>query len=412
MTAAPAEHLSGTPLDSAPSRTGLASWGFVGLNLIFLFASAAVSSFFHLQPYLESLGLAPAWVGFVISADSLASFFLQPLLAPFLHAGNARPWMCSGILVMAVSLLAYGYAESLAFLVTVRILQGAGFVCLISALMAAMVSYIPPSLSGQAFGIISLVRLVPFAFIPPVVGLLLDGYLHFPGVLGCFAVLMFICLPVLLLIKPASRAGGGERPASVGFKGLIDDLKDRRVVLLLAANVVFFVTYTIIFFYLAGLGRSAGIRGTPLFFTIATSAMIVVRLFGNPFFDRVNKSLVAAVCLVVLGVASPLLARAGEWDFLAWAAVFGLAWGVSIPLMNALLFDISRPAYRGLNINLALIAMQGGFFLGPLAGGVVLGGFGYKAVFYLCLPLSLICAFLLRKIPGGRKEEFRHGNRR
>jgi predicted MFS family arabinose efflux permease len=410
MSVAPAGHLPGNPLDLPSSRAGLTSWGFVGLNIVFLFASASVSSFFHLQPYLESLGMAPAWVGFVISADSLASFFLQPLLAPFLHAGNARRWMVSGIMVMALSLLAYSHVEGLASLVIVRILQGAGFVCLISALMAAMVSYIPPSLSGQAFGIISLVRLVPFAFIPPLVGFLLGRYLHFPGVLGCFAVLMLLSIPILLLMRPPSPDGGGQNSASVGLKGLIEDLKDPPVLLLLGANLVFFVTYTIVFFYLAGLGREAGISRTPLFFTIATSAMIAVRLFGNPFFDRVNKSAVACLCLIALAIAFPLLARAGEWDFLALATFFGLAWGISIPLMNALLFDVSRPAFRGLNINLAIIAMQGGFFLGPLAGGVVLGAWGYNVVFYLCSPLCLICAFLLRKIPGRREKEFRDGN--
>jgi MFS family permease len=206
MSASPAEHLPGRPLDLPSSRAGLASRGFFGLNMIFFFASAAVSSFFYLQPYLESLGLAPAWVGFVISADSLASFFLQPFLAPFLHPGNARRWMFSGILVMGVSLLAYGYVESLGSLVIVRVLQGAGFVCLVSALMAAMVSYIPPPLSGQAFGIISLIRLVPFAFIPPLVAFLLGRHFSFPWVLGCFAVLLFLSIPILLLMRPSSPA--------------------------------------------------------------------------------------------------------------------------------------------------------------------------------------------------------------
>ena len=65
------------------------------------------------------------------------------------------------------------------------------------------------------------------------------------------------------------------------------------------------------------------------------------------------------------------------------------------PLLNAMVFDASPPPLRGVNLNLTLVAMQGGFFLGPLAGGLVLAACGYTVLFMLCCPLTLLALGVL-----------------
>lgn len=52
-----------------------------------------------------------------------------------------------------------------------------------------------------------------------------------------------------------------------------------------------------------------------------------------------------------------------------------------MPLLNALIFDLSQPETRGLNQNLGLLMLQCGFFLGPLAGGWLLPRGGYPLLF-------------------------------
>lgn len=377
-------------------KESLASPGFVGLNGVFLIASAAISSFFYLQQYLQSLGVSPEWTGLIIGGDAAASILLQPFLAPFLHAGNARRWMLAGIAVMAGSLFCYGWAHGLTALLVVRMFQGAGFACLMAAMMAAMAAYIPASLSGRAFGYISLVRLVPYALVPPLVTSLVGKHFTFPEVVAGFAVLVLLSVPLFCLVRPPTEPAAREPiRQGAGFTGLADNLRKVPVVLLLGANLLFFVSYTIVFFYMVGFSRQAGIAQPGLFFTIATAVMIVVRLFGSSFFDKVSKPLVSLVCLVVLAAGFILLAHSRGWVFLFLAVVFGSAWGVVMPLLNALVFDVSEPRFRGLNLNLALVAMQGAFFLGPLVGGVVVGTWGYSALFYSCCPLSLLAGLLL-----------------
>lgn len=375
--------------------------GFIVLTVLFFLTSSAMAAFFQLHSYLQSIRVSPAWIGFIIGADSLASFVVQPVCAPYLHPGNGRLWMAVGILVMAAALLAYSSGKSLGALVVIRIVQGAGFVCFLAAMMAAIVAYIPPPQSGRGFGFLSLVRLLPYAVVPPAMTSLMGRSITFPTILAGFSLLIVFSLGLLFFVRPTvgprgDKQSGGTGP--VGIRGAIEGLKDRWILALLAVNLLVFICYTIVFFYISGYGRHAGIAGTGLFFTIATIMMVVVRLFGSAFFDRYDKSRITAWCLAILAAAFLFLPCGRGWNFYALALVFGLGWGAIMPLLNALVFDASLPHLRGVNLNMALVAMQGGFFLGPLAGGLVLASAGYTTLFVLCCPLSLLAlAFVALK---------------
>ncbi|MBP1734355.1 MAG: major facilitator superfamily 1 [Deltaproteobacteria bacterium] len=377
----------------SPGNDSLFNAGFISLTALFFLTASAMAAFFQLQPYLQSIHVNAVWIGFIIGADSLASFIIQPVCAPYFHQGNGRLWMTVGILVMAASLFAYTSGRSLGALVTIRIIQGAGFVCFLAAMMAAIVAYIPPSRSGQGFGILSLVRLFPYAVVPPVMTFLMGRSVTFPDILAGFALLISFSLMLLFFVRPVVRSNsdaqtGGIGP--VGIRGAIEGLKDRWILALLAVNLLVFICYAAVFFYILGYGRSAGIHRTDLFFTIATIMMVVVRLFGSALFDKFDKRRMAAGCLVILATAFLFLPYGREWGFYFLASIFGLGWGVLMPLVNAMVFDASASHLRGINLNLTLVAMQGGFFLGPFAGGIILAGTGYTVLFILCSLLSFI----------------------
>lgn len=393
--------------------------GFVIFAALFFFTSSAMAAFFQLQPYLQSIRVNPAWIGFIIGADSLASFIIQPICAPYLHPGNARRWMVVGVLVMAASLLAYSFGKNLAMLVTIRIVQGAGFVAFLAAMMAGIVASIPSSKSGQGFGFLSLVRLLPYALVPPAVTFLIDNSISFPLVLAGFAVLISLSLLSLLRLTTSSTgrkeaaASPSGRPAPsrtsdgpAGLRGTIEGLKNRQIQALILVNLIVFVCYTTAFFYISGYGKQTGLAGTSLFFTIATAMMVVVRLLGGTLFDRFDKTRLTVWCLAVLAISFFLLPYARGAGLHCLAALFGLAWGVVMPVLNALVFDASPPRLRGVNLNLTLVAMQGGFFLGPLAGGFALAASGYTMLFTLCCPITLIAIGALLYGRSGKDSSF------
>lgn len=370
---------------------------FIILGGLFFITSAVMAVFFQLQQYLASLGIDPGWFGFIIGADSLAALFLQPLLSPFLHGGNARKWMLIGLTGMIAALFLYRPAVTIMSLVAVRMLTGAGFICFVSAMMAMIVDYIPVQKSGQAFGYLSLTRLMPYAVVPPFVGALslLSG--GFTVMLMYSACLITLSLLILLLIKSPAKTIDEVSTKKQGFtrREVLEDIKDRSVLILFLVNLLLYSGYTAVFFFLKDYGIKIGIANPGIFFTIATAAMIGIRLLSGTLFDKLNKVSLTAWSLTGLTVCYVALAHThSQGLFYALSLLFGIGWGIVMPLLNALMFDLSQPRFRGLNLNLSLVFMQGSFFIGPFMGGFVMTTFGYKGLFYLCGVLSIITAGL------------------
>ncbi len=372
---------------------------FILLNVVLGSAAAVMALFFQFHDHLRMLGIDPRWYGFLLGADSITGIVLQPFLSPYLHGGNAKKACAAGISVMAVSLLLYSFAMTPLTIACVRIIHGTGFVVLIAAVMALFASHIPPEKSGESIGIISITRLIPYALIPPAVVYLTGGSFGFASICTIVAGIVILFLVPLLFVRPLPEDRGGPEKGA-GLKGLAEDVRSGPVMKLLAVNVIFYSAYTLLFFFFKDFGTQRGMRNPGYFFTVAMVAMIIVRLAGSRYFDRMNKARVCAFSMGILAIChAAILVSRGPAAFLCLAAAFGVLWGVGIPLLFALVFDISEPRFRGLNLNLSLVMMQAGFFVGPLAGGFILARWGYGPLFIFCGLLNAFGAVMLALPP-------------
>ncbi|HOV85269.1 MAG TPA: MFS transporter [Syntrophobacteraceae bacterium] len=132
------------------------------------------------------------------------------------------------------------------------------------------------------------------------------------------------------------------------------------------------------------------------FFTVSALLMIAVRLLAGRFMDRMDKTRALRIFILLLIPCYLLFGRMDSPGTLGiMAACYGLCIGFLMPLLNAALFLASPPTLRGLNTNLALFAMDAGFFLSPYAGGAFLAAGGsFDLLFALCAAV-LSMAFLL-----------------
>lgn len=385
----------------------LFSIGFLTINLQFVLVTAIAALFFAFSGYLQHAGIAPATAGFIISADALAALIIQPLIAPLVHAGTARRWLLGGSLVLSLALFMVGHVTSVPLLIIARLTQGAGFICVLSALITLLVRFIPPGMSGRAFGWVSLVRLIPYALVPLFFDLLAIAPASFGTVLNVAALIALV--PVLALLLPTSRqAENSDDTRPPGLSGMAASLRSRPVVLVLLSALLFFCGYSAIFFFLKQFGPTKGIVNAGLFFTIATLAMIVVRLCGSWLFDRYSKALLCAAGLLLAAACYALLPLCDTSRmFFILAGFSGLGWGIAMPLQAAAMFDISPPAVRAMNQNLLIVMMQGGFFMGPFLGGQLIARFGYGTLF-VCMAITTLVAGLLMlgvRSPAAGEEE-------
>ena len=371
---------------------------FILLNLQFMLVTCVTALFFQFHSYLGQQGFSEEIAGLIIGADALASLIMQPLVALLIYPGSARRWLLGGSLVFAAALFLEGQFTSFAPLLAARLLQGAGFSCVISALISLIVVTIPPGMSGQAFGWISLVRLIPYAVMPPLLGALGVLPAAFGQVLQWSALIAL--LPVVMMLFSRSR-GGVAVEVPLGMAGAHASLRRRPVVLLLVASVSLYAGYAAVFFYLQQLGAAHGIANSGFFFSLATLVMMLTRFFGGMLFDRYDKVNLSTAGFLIIAVSYALLPFADHPSFFFVLALpLGLGWGVVMPLQSALMFDRSSVAARALNQNLLMAMMQVGFFAGPAAAGVLLAAAGFTGLFAAAAMATLVAALTTAALRG------------
>ncbi|HOV85270.1 MAG TPA: hypothetical protein PLM79_02850 [Syntrophobacteraceae bacterium] len=225
----------------------LFSFEFVSLNLVAFFAFCNMSVFYSFFTYLERIGIAPEWRGFLIGLEPMAAFALRLAVVPVLHAGNAATGMLIALTMIVAALFSYGWVVTIPGLIVLRIFHGAAFVLLVSACMSLAVCFIPRVRSAQGFGVLSVSILLPYAVVPPVTEALLRHWQSEQDIYRSVTVLAIPAFAVLRVLRGrlgkvlCSLEGALTRRPTPEEIRL--DLKERPVVLLLAVNLlVYFST--------------------------------------------------------------------------------------------------------------------------------------------------------------------------
>jgi predicted MFS family arabinose efflux permease len=377
-------------------QESLLSKEFVTINAASFLAYINMAVFFQLHQYLLTLPIDPRFAGFLIGVFSLAGVFMQPLLSPFIKPRNAGRTIVTGVCMTIAALLLYRWADSFPALLVLRIFHGVGFITFVTGMNAIMVSFIPASKSGQAFGIVSVSLLLPQAVVPALLGWMGLGPAHFVDILSVTAVLMVPTAVVTLFVlkKRRPEKPGTHHTETDTWRELKENLRDTRIRALLFTNFLNFLAYTPVFFFIKEYAEGKGIANPGSFFSVATGAMIVIRLLGGVLFDRLEKGRMLVVSLGLLSIGYTLLILVTPGLFLILAFILGVAWSLFMPFLNALLFDCSRPSARALNLNLSMALLQSGYFVGPIIGGLILHEAGYGAVFLYCGSMTFIGACL------------------
>ncbi len=359
-------------------------------------AYANISVFFGFYDHLRTLSIDPADYGVLIGALAAVALLVRPVISPFFHAGNARSLLFLGTSLAVASLAAYSLADGFWSLLLIRLLHGISFAVVGTALMTLIVEVIPKNRSAQFFGYIAVVTLIPNTLVPPFLpflGKLLGGFNH---ILLAFAALTLLMFPLVWSVEKGSDKEDKKPVSGLTGQEILEDLQDPRVLLLLLSMLMLYCGHALIFFFLDGYGRSIGVAYAGVFLTLSTIGEIGVRVVAGSFFDRCDKIRLSICTLVGLALCYFLLALIpGMWLLFALGLLFGLGWGIAMPVFNGLMFDVSKPRFRAFNINLGLQMFQAGFFLGPIIGAPLLAKWGYGMIYHLCAGISLLAAALM-----------------
>jgi MFS family permease len=400
--------------DAAPAATRLFTYEFSVLTLAAGFGFCNIAIFYGFATYLERLGVDAGWRGVLLGAEPLAAFCLRPFLSVLVTPRNALALARLSLVAMGLALGCYQLAREIPWILAVRLFHGVAFVCLVSAVTTMLSRIIPRSLSGRAFGYFSLSALVPYAVMPPLMEWLIP---RLGGEDVAYAVCSALIVPALALLVPLgprlgrramAEAPGADRPALAEVGRNLADPAVRRV---LGAGLCLFLSTTLVFFYMKAFALGLGLTDPGLFFTVSTVASILVRLTAGRFYDRLPKVWPLLAALVALaGCMAGFAATRAVGPYLLLAAGYGACLGVAMPLVNAVLFERSPAALRGVNMNLMLFMMDAGYVAGPMLGGAMLAaGTGYPVLFGTCAGFALAAGLLVWSLAVGRPAAVRTG---
>ena len=363
---------------TTPPNTLFFSFEFVSLCLLIFLSYCNISVFYSLYVYFEALGIPQSWRGLLIGASSLATMATYLTVSPFLTTRNAARAAALGILVLLGCGGAYLTASSPVALLAVRLANGLGVALVSAGAMTLLVAIIPPTRSGQAFGIYSVAMLLPYSVMPPLFDWLSPAHIGYPQGYALVALALAPALAVLTAMGRRSRGREHAHGARPSLAAMAQNARKRPIAQLLAVNAMYYLSFAALFFLAKSLFQARGLAGVGVFFSIQTGCMIALRVFANRIFDVVPKIQLIRFCYVVTG-ATFLLLYASHTQGMAYLAamLLGCGMGVGSPSLNAFMYDLSEPAFKGLNANLMMLSLQGGSFLGPILGGAAVAAYGY-----------------------------------
>ena len=228
-------------------------------------------------------------VGILIGIFALVGLVVRPLMSPFIQPGKARAWIAWSTALTILSLLAYNLAHDFETLMAARLVHGTAYTFLGVAVTARTMAFIPSQRSGEAFGMLSIITLLPYAALPPLItplSRMLGGFLP---VLSLMALLMLLIYPLIFFGMGTSPSEAKTAASALKIREVLGNLKDSHIFVLLLSSLLLYTAFAPVFYNIKHYALNLGIAHAGLFFTLTILTEIAVRFFGGAYFDKMNK---------------------------------------------------------------------------------------------------------------------------
>ncbi|MGZ6276692.1 MAG: MFS transporter [Syntrophales bacterium] len=386
--------------------------GLFVINFMISLGFGIVDPFFPV--YSVSVGATGFHIALIFSAYAVAKMLMSPLIGWWSDYRGRRDLIIAGLCTYLMVSLCYLLIPGPLALIGLRILQGIG-AALVRPISLAFIGDIAPARrEAQTMGTFDISFYTAQA-VGPVIGGLVKDVAGFPGV---FLSLVVLCLLSLLsalffmTISPTITPDNIDRTRPhlsglrigwtlIGLSGFI---------LTRSFSIVLFAVFIPIFMY-----ESLKLTGLEMGIIMGAGTVITALLLRHvgSMSDKLNRRwlvIFGGSMTALLTFCLPLAQSFGH--LLALSVAMGIFSVVSLPASSALLVQEGNLYGMGLSMGIFNGAMNFGTVLAPLAGGLALGFFGIKTIFYAAAFLGFIgiVFFFCCTWPGRTPEAKREGS--
>ena len=368
-----------------------------GITLTYIMGVSSITPAF--PKIVKELNISARDVGLLIAVFSFPGILLTPFLGVI-----ADRWGRKRIIIP--SLMLFGIAGGLCFfvrdfklLLILRLIQGAGAASLGSLTVTIIGDLYSRKELVAAMGYNSSVRSIGSASYPAIGGALAMMGWHYPFILPVIAVpIGFLVLFNLKTPEPKNEVHIREHLNIVWKK-----LRNRQMVGLLVVSIILFImlfgSYMTYFPLLLGNSFAASsliiglvIAGVSLIAAFTSSQLgKIIKLFPKKIILKTSFILYAIALLIIPLISQP-------WLFFIPVIIFGIAHGMSIPVIQALFAEAAPLKYRATFMSVSGMTFRIGQTLGPLLMGIVISIWGIGGVFYAGAGLSIVMFIIIFRL--------------
>lgn len=365
------------------------------LQIVFavtLMAVLGVSSITPAFPKIvQELGISPQAVGSLITALTLPGVLLTPVLGVLADRIGRKKVLVPALMVFAVAGGACALARDFNVLLALRFLQGVGA----AGLGSINVTIIGDLYSGRertaAMGCNSSVLSIGTASYPAIGGALATVGWYYPFVLPLAAI------PVGLAVLFSLHNPEPKEPQR--FKEYLTDARKivatRQVAGLFAVSVITFIILYGSYLTFFPLLIEDSFSVSPFIIGLVMSVSSIATGLTSSQLGRIarlssERGLIGVACVLYAVALVSIPSVPSLWLFLIPTIILGVAMGISLPSLMALLADLAPMQQRGAVMSLNGMVLRLGQTLGPLIMGAVIVVWGTSGVFYVGAGFAMV----------------------
>jgi MFS family permease len=312
-------------------------------------------------------------VGLAVGFFSLSALVLRPWAGRLADRRGRAIAMVGGGIVFAVSVAAYGLADTIGWLIVLRLLTGVGEAFFFVGALTAMSDLAPAERRGEALSLFSLSLYAGLAVGPPVGEAVV-------GAVGFTPVWLLATASAILAVLLTLRVGDTRDPAAVEAGRTVPQESRFRLIhpaavgpgLLLLA-LIWGMAGFLAFVPLYAL--DLGLPGAGFLLFGFAGIVIVIRSAGARIPDRLGATRSVRLSLLCATIG---LATAGSWQtvpgLVAGTAVLGVGVAFGTPAIMMLALQRAPASERGAVMGTVSMSLDLALGLGPASFGLVAAG--------------------------------------
>ncbi len=327
------------------------------------------------------IGSDEAGAGVAFGAFGVTALVCRPFAGRLSDTQGRRPLMIFGAALAALGMVLLPYADSLAVVVGVRLMQGIAEAAFFVAGFALLADLAPPSRMGEALSYNSLGLYLGIAFGPPLAEVLIEQWSYDAAWYGATVLSVLAAVLVLGIREPARSEDGDGHGRLIHRPGI-------------PASLGFFTSLAAVSGFLAFASlhsEEVGLSNTSL--ALLTYGLVVVfcRIVFAQVPDRLPSLPLAAGSLFAISSGLVVIAT--------WQAPEGLLVGVvvlavgvafSTPAFFSAIFATASASDRGAAAGTASAFIDLGLGFGPIALGLVADSQGIPWAFGVGAGVALL----------------------